>query len=61
MNEKKPYSPPEIVRVELNHEQAILASCSTSATNAMAGTTTKCQNFNCKNAGGGNNNVGRPC
>jgi len=29
MNDKKPYSTPQIFQVELNHEQAILTGCST--------------------------------
>ena len=33
MNDKKPYSAPQIFQVELNHEQAILSVCSVSATN----------------------------
>jgi hypothetical protein len=28
MTEKKPYSPPQLFRIELNHEQAILSACS---------------------------------
>lgn len=28
MTEKKPYSPPQLFRVELNQEQAILSACS---------------------------------
>jgi hypothetical protein len=37
MNEKKPYSPPELYRVELNQEQAILSACSLLSSNPMAG------------------------
>ena len=39
MNQKKPYEPPKIYRVELNQEQAILAACqqgSTSISNSGA-------------------------
>jgi hypothetical protein len=32
MPKKKSYSAPQLVRVELNHEQAILANCSLTAT-----------------------------
>ena len=32
MANKKPYSTPQLVRVELNHEQAILSVCSTMTT-----------------------------
>lgn len=37
MAEKRPYTAPQIVRVELNQEQAILAACSTSAISVLAG------------------------
>jgi hypothetical protein len=61
MTEKKSYSPPQLVRVELNHEQAILSVCSTTATNLKAGTTQTCQSGKCKNKGGGGGNLaGRP-
>ena len=30
--EKKPYTPPKVVRVKLRHEQAVLSACSTLAT-----------------------------
>ena len=30
--DKRPYSPPTIVRIKLEHQQAILAACSTTAT-----------------------------
>jgi len=33
MTDKKPYSAPQIFQVELNHEQAILSQCSTTAIN----------------------------
>ena len=39
MSDKKPYSPPQLFRVELNHDQAILASCSLSSGGMMAGAT----------------------
>ncbi len=35
MSEKKPYSPPELYRVELNQEQAILSVCSLMSRNPM--------------------------
>ena len=39
MPEKKPYSTPQLVQVALNHEQAILAQCSTTVSMAAtAGT-----------------------
>jgi hypothetical protein len=37
MTEKKPYSPPQVFRVELNQEQAILSACSLTASNPMTG------------------------
>lgn len=37
MSEKKPYSAPELYRVELNQEQAILSACSLLSRNPMAG------------------------
>ncbi|GIW53849.1 MAG: hypothetical protein KatS3mg082_0253 [Nitrospiraceae bacterium] len=37
MSDKKPYSPPEVYRVELNQEQAILSQCSLMSRNPMAG------------------------
>jgi len=30
--DKRPYTPPTIVRVKLEHQQAVLATCSTAAT-----------------------------
>ena len=43
MPEKKPYSPPQLVRVELNHEQAILSTCSHATTAASTGNATWCK------------------
>ncbi|TKS62925.1 MAG: hypothetical protein EWM73_01987 [Nitrospira sp.] len=37
MTEKKPYSPPQLFRVELNQEQAILSACSLATTSASQG------------------------
>ena len=37
MTEKKPYSQPQLFRVELSQEQAILSACSLTASNPMAG------------------------
>ncbi|GIW53848.1 MAG: hypothetical protein KatS3mg082_0252 [Nitrospiraceae bacterium] len=42
MNDKKPYSPPEVYRVELNQEQAILSACSIMTSAAFNGGTTRC-------------------
>lgn len=35
--DKKPYSPPQLFRVELNQEQAILGTCSTTTTTVNQG------------------------
>ena len=37
MDDKKPYSLPQLFRVELNQEQAILSACSLSTTSANQG------------------------
>jgi hypothetical protein len=37
MTEKKPYSPPQLFRVELSQEQAILSACSLATTTASQG------------------------
>lgn len=36
MTEKKPYSAPQLFRVELNQEQAILSACSLTTMSALA-------------------------
>jgi hypothetical protein len=36
MDKKKPYSPPQVFRVELNQEQAILSACSLTTMSALA-------------------------
>jgi len=38
MNDKQPYTAPQIVRVELNMEQAVLAACSTLTNNPFSTT-----------------------
>jgi hypothetical protein len=40
---RRAYSPPELVRVELQHEQAILSACSTRATSNQAGNQRYCR------------------
>lgn len=51
MAEKKPYNQPQLFRVELNQEQAILSTCSLLATNPMAGgTDILCKGGSCKKA-----------
>ena len=49
---KKHYVTPELYRVDLDHEQAILSACSLLATNSMAGGigAAFCRQGNCKNA-----------
>ena len=60
MDNKKPYSRPEIFRVELNQEQAILSACSLSASNPMAGgMDVNCKAGSCKRAGGGAGDSGQ--
>lgn len=59
MDNKKPYSRPEIFRVELNQEQAILSACSLSASNPMAGgMDVNCRAGACKRAGGASGDSG---
>jgi hypothetical protein len=63
MSDKKPYSPPELYRVELNQEQAILSACSLTATNPMAGgADVTCRAGGCKraNTGGSSDSGMRP-
>ena len=48
MTKKKPYSQPQLFRVELNQEQAILSACSLTTTSATNGGGTACRS-NCKN------------
>ena len=47
MAEKKSYSPPQLFRVALNQEQAILSACSLTTTSAVNGGTSACRS-NCK-------------
>lgn len=42
MNDKKPYSPPQLFRIELNQEQAILSACSLGTTAAFNGGNARC-------------------
>jgi hypothetical protein len=51
MRAKKPYSAPQLVRVELNHEQAILSACSTMTTAVLNMGSSRCNAsgfLNCK-------------
>ena len=49
MTDKKPYGPPQLFRVELNQEQAILSACS-----LLTNTASQDGNGGCRpNSGGG--------
>ena len=43
MNQKKPYSPPQLYEVPLDQEQAILATCSLATMTTSAGGTNGCR------------------
>lgn len=61
MTEKKPYSQPQLFRIELNQEQAILSACSLSASNPMAGgADVSCRAGACKRAAGAGDSGQRP-
>ena len=61
MTEKKPYSPPQLFRVELSQEQAILSACSLTASNPMAGGgDVLCRPGACKKAAGVGDSGMRP-
>lgn len=57
MTEKKPYSPPQLFRIELDQEQAILSACSLMTTSAADGGENVCHRRRgrrirpCKNSG----------
>ena len=46
---RRTYEPPQIYRVDLNHEQAILSACSTGSVSPSGGS-----NRTCKSQGAGN-------
>lgn len=54
MDKKKTYSPPQLFRVELNHEQAIISACSLTSVNLSGSGNARCQANGCKNV---SNNV----
>ena len=62
MDKKKTYNPPQLFRVELNQEQAILSACSLATTSASQGGNGGCRPNNCKrrNGGGGSDSGARP-
>ena len=55
---KNLYVAPQIIRVELNHEQAILSVCSVSATTLSNGGNSSCRSGSCKNHTGGGGDAG---
>ena len=60
MSEKKPYSTPQLFRVDLNHEQAILSACSLLTTALIDGAAGQSCRANCKSkmqAGGGDSSA----
>lgn len=62
MTERKPYSQPQLFRIELNQEQAILSACSLTTTSASQGGNGGCRPNNCKrrNGLGGRDSGARP-
>jgi hypothetical protein len=61
MTKKKPYSQPQLFRVALNQEQAILSACSLTASNPMAGGgDVLCRAGACKKAAGVGDSGMRP-
>ncbi len=62
MSNKKPYSTPQIYRVALTHEQAILSVCTTPSASNQAGGGAGCRPSNgCKRATAGTwDNAARP-
>jgi hypothetical protein len=57
---RKPYITPELFRVELNQEQAILSACSLSSNSGSNGGGTHCRPLICKRANGAGGG-GRRC
>ncbi len=54
--EKRPYTTPNVVRVKLTHEQAVLSQCSVSATTISDLLNTRCHpstDTNCRRSGRG--------
>ena len=51
MNEPKSYEPPRLIRVKLNHTQAVLSVCSVGATSLWHSNGADCEAAkNCRNA-----------
>ncbi|MFI5247783.1 MAG: hypothetical protein ACHQWV_04430 [Nitrospirales bacterium] len=58
---KKPYITPQLFRVELNQEQAILSACSLASNSGQAGGGANCRpQNNCKRAGAAGDSAARP-
>lgn len=51
---RKKYTKPALIKVELNHEQAVLGACSAGAASNRQGSPNRCKS-NCKRAAGGGN------
>ena len=62
MTEKKRYVSPQLFRIELSQEQAILSACSLTTTSASQGGNGGCRPNNCKrrNGSGGRDSGARP-
>ena len=45
---KKPYASPRITRIQLNHEQAVLSSCSTGVSSPSVNTNQYCKSNVCR-------------
>ncbi len=62
MTEKKRYVLPQLFRIELSQEQAILSACSLTTTSASQGGNGGCRPNNCKrrNGSGGRDSGARP-
>ncbi len=50
--EKKKYTKPTVIKVELNHEQAILGTCSSTGTSVSQSNPSVCKAGGCKQAPG---------
>jgi hypothetical protein len=57
--DRKPYVPPVLFRVELNHEQAILSACSVGVATTRQGTVGGVCKSNCKQGNGTGDNAAR--
>ena len=54
MKEPKPYEPPRLIRIWLNHTQAVLSQCSVGVTGLWQSSDIECRtDKNCRNDGSG--------